>query len=102
LKFYNVTLIVHLTLGIAAGGADEATLLIDQQVTAVGALPSQVLGQSIVFQFRLTIITSGMFLKHAGNGIGTREYSLALFPGNGWTTDTAELPYHLGNIYPRP
>ena len=95
-------MIVYLALGIPAARADEAAFLIDKQVAAIGALSSQILGQPVVLQFRLTIITSGVFFQYAGNGITTGENRLALFPGDGWTADTTELPYHLGNIYPRP
>ncbi len=95
-------MIVYSALGIAAARAGEAALLIDKQVTAIGALPSQILGQPVVLQFRLTIITSGVFFQHAGDGISTGKHGLALFPDNGWTADTPELSYHLGHIYPRP
>ncbi len=90
------------TLGIAAARADKAALLIDKQVTAIGALPSQVLGQAVVLQSGLAIVTGGVLFQNAGNGIGTGENRLTFFPGNGWTADTAELPYYLGNIYLRP
>ena len=95
-------MIVWSALSIAAARADEAAFLIDQQVTAIGALPSQVLGQPVVLQFRFTIITSGVFFQHAGDGISTGENRLAFVPCDGWTTYTTELPYYLSNIYPRP
>ncbi len=93
---------VYLAFSVPTAGADEAALLIDEQVTTVRALPGQILSQSVVLRFRLAIITSGMFLQHAGNSISAGENRFALFPSNRWTADTPELPYHLGHIYPRP
>ena len=83
-----------LTLGVPAAGADEAALLIDKQVTAIGALPSQVLGQPIVLQFGFAIITGGMFFQHAGNGISAGENRLTLPPGNIRATDATQLPHY--------
>ena len=84
----------YLAFGVPAAGADEAALLIDEEVAAVRTLPGQVFSQSIVFQLGLIITTANMFFQNAGNGVSAGENRFALFPGDGWATDTTELPHH--------
>ena len=73
---------IYLALGIAAGAADKAAFLIDQQIATLRALSGQVFGQAIVFWPGLTLIATDVLFQHAGNGIGTGEDGLAFFPGN--------------------
>ncbi len=49
-----------LAFSISAAGADEAPLLIDEKIAAVGALPGQVLG-TVVLQPGLTLVAGGVF-----------------------------------------
>ena len=91
-----------LTLGIAAGAADEAAFLIDEHAATFRALTGQVLGQAVVFKPGLAIIASGVLFQHAGNGIGAGEDGLAFFPGDGRAADAAKLPYHGSHVHSRP
>ena len=89
-------------LRIPATVALEAAFFVCQQAAAIRALPGQVLGQAIVLKRVLIITTTGMFLQHFGDGIGTGEHRLALLPGDGWAADATELPYHRGDVYTSP
>ena len=82
---------MFLTFSITAAVADEAAFLIGEQAAAVGALPGQILGQSVVLQLGLAIVAGGVFLQHAGDGISAGEYGLAFFPGDGRAADATQL-----------
>jgi hypothetical protein len=90
-----------LALRIPACRADVAALLVDEHIATIGALPGQVLGQTVVLHLGL-IITADMLFQDAGDGIGAGEDRLALLPGDGRAADAAELLHHRGNIHPGP
>jgi hypothetical protein len=78
-----------LALGIPAVRADIAPLLVAEQISAVGALPGEVLDQPVVLRLGWGGLAADVLFQDAGDGVGAGEDGLALVPGDGGAADAS-------------